>query len=431
MTNGGGRLSLLLLSFIYPLVTLATGAAEQSSQDPAGVRSPEAYVDVSWFVSAGNVRNTVEPHAQAIQRALDAVPDTGGTVVFPPMTYVIDKPHGLSIRSNMTLQMYGARFVCAENMVEDGQIFRGENVHNVHFLGGSIIGKRGAWKPETNIAGIRFFGESSGVRIDDMRFEDLSSNAIGLFGADEEHRITDVRVRDVTVRNCCNYYGDYLDVDKGPAKGSAREDQGGIAFYFVDDWVVEGCCFEGSQSDGTHFFHSRQGRFVNNRVLKSKMGGYFLEGCEHVLASGNLISENGSRGVTIERDSLFCTLENCIVEYSGREGLWAPDIAACLVTGNIFRENGRKDDADKDSEIRIDNTEEFETWTHDIRILDNLFYLTPSQGSAIQVTADVSQIDIRNNAFRGSAEIQHITVAPQTEGIIVQDNDIAVAHSPK
>jgi parallel beta-helix repeat protein len=73
------------------------------------------------------------------------------------------------------------------------------------------------------------------------------------------------------------------------------------------------------------------------------MGGYFVETCAHVLATSNVIRENGSRGVTIERGSRACTLTGNTVEASGREGLWMPDCSHCLVANNVFVRNGRKE----------------------------------------------------------------------------------------
>ncbi|MFO7976382.1 MAG: right-handed parallel beta-helix repeat-containing protein [Candidatus Hydrogenedentota bacterium] len=315
----------------------------------------------------------------------------------------------------------------AEDLAKDGQAFRGDDVQKVCFEGGSVIGARDSWDPGTNIAGIRLHGACRNIHITGMRFEDLSSNGIGIFGADDEHPIEDIWIRDVTTRNCCNFYGDYLAEEKGPAKGSVREDQGNITFYHVDKWLVEGCDLDGSQSDGTHFYHAHHGRFVNNRVHASQMGGYFLEGCNYVLASDNLITENGSRGVTIERDSTFCTLIGNVVEHSGREGLWAPDVMGIVIANNIFRENGRKDDTDRDCEIRIDNGDTYETQTRDLRVTGNLFYTSAHQTAAVMITETVRDCVVHGNSFRGPVEGEHVVIAePSQQTCIVEGNHVVV-----
>ncbi|MGC9328458.1 MAG: right-handed parallel beta-helix repeat-containing protein, partial [Candidatus Hinthialibacter sp.] len=302
-----------------------------------------------------------------------------------------------------TLIMQGARFLLSPTMKSDGQCFLIENRSNITFCGGEVIGQRNSWDAGTNIAGIRILGRVSNVRASDMTFKNLSSNAVGVFGENDENPIRSIKLFNIDATNCCNYYGDYLQPDSGPARGSDRKDQGTAAFYHVDGWLVDGCRFEGSQSDGTHFYHCRNGIFVNNVVADSKMGGYFLEGCHSVLASENLILRSGSRGVTIERDSLYCTLENNRVAFSGREGLWAPDVQGIIASANIFQENGQKDDGEKDCEIRIDNTSDYAVDTRDMLITGNIFYTQEHQTAAIFISEGVKDIVIETNMFRGPA----------------------------
>ncbi len=342
-------------------------------------------------------------HQEWIQKRLDEAPDAARTFRFAPGEYVITHPRGLFVPDGSTLIMDGVRFLFAKDMKEDGQGFLIENGSNISFQGGMLIGSRDAWDAGTNIAGIRIKGKAENIRFMNMRFENLSSNAIGVFGESDENPIRNITLIDVVGVNCCNFYGDYLQSNIGPAPGSDRKDQGTIAMYYVDGWLVDGCRFEQSQSDGTHFFHSHNGRFVNSVVTDSKMGGYFLEGCEQVLASENLICRNGSRGVTIERDSRFCTLTNNVIAFSGREGLWAPDVLGVIVNANIFRENGQKDDGEKDCEIRIDTTSEFKTDTKDIWVVNNIFYTKDHQTATIYVSDGVKDILIEKNMFRGPA----------------------------
>ena len=369
----------------------------------AGFAAGATYIDVRDFLPKDFATGGSTSYMPQLQHALDAAGEARGTVIFPPATFLLDGAAGLRVSSNTTLSMRGTTFRLSPELTADGQAFLGENVTSVTFIGGCIRGERDTWSPGANIAGIRFVGACSAIRVYESRFENLSSNGIGLF-ATEDAPASDILVRDVVVDNCCNFYGDYLSATKGPAEGSVREDQGGVAFYHVDGWVVDGCTFRRSQSDGTHFYRSSNGRFVNNEVSQSQMGGYFLEGCRYVMAANNRIAANGSRGVTIERDSAYCTLSGNIVEHSGREGLWAPDVMAIVVSGNIFRENGRKDDTERDCEIRLDSGDAYETETRDIVITGNLFYTTAHQTAAILLTEDVRDVTLEANTFRGDVE---------------------------
>ena len=341
-------------------------------------------------------------HQQSIQKILDAAGDGPVLFRFLPGDYHLPDPAGLRVPPHATLVMTGARFHLAREMAEDGQVFLLDGVSDVAFQDGEIFGQRDNWDPGVNIAGIRMRGAVSDIRVHGMRFRDLSSNAIGIFASSKDDPARDIIIRGIRADNCCNYYGDYLQPDSGPAPGSQREDQGSIAMYYVDGWLVESCQLGGSQSDGTHFCHCRNGLFVNNVVADSRMGGYFLEDCEHVVGSGNLIRGNGSRGVTIERDSAHCILQNNIITYSGREGLWAPDVENILVTGNVFRMNGRKDDRARDCEIRLDDTEQYATQTRAIRISGNTIHVESHQTAAIYISDGV-QADIEGNTIIGPA----------------------------
>lgn len=364
-----------------------------------------AHTAFAATLSLGPLDTDATNHQARLAEALTNVGKTGGTLTIAPGSYTLTDAQGLRVPSNVTLMLHGATFELARNLTEDGQAFLLENATNVTFIGGRIVGQREAWDPGTNIAGIRVTGASGNLRFEGTRFEKLTSNGIGIFG-DEGQPIRNVTLRDVVMEDCCNYYGDYLSDKKGPAPGSVREDQGGIACYHVTDWLVDGCHFSGSQSDGTHFYHSHNGRFVNTIVETSQMGGYFLEGCRNVIASNNHIRGNGSRGVTIERDSTDCLLTNNIIEHSGREGLWAPDVARILVQGNIFRKNGRKDDAQKDCEIRLDDGDRYEMVTRDIVIQGNLFQASPEQTAAVYIAPEVNGdgVQIERNRFTGEAQ---------------------------
>ncbi|MCC6694106.1 MAG: right-handed parallel beta-helix repeat-containing protein [Candidatus Hydrogenedentes bacterium] len=349
-------------------------------------------------------------HQRLLQEAFDAAGPGYHEFRITPGEYRFADPKGVRIPGNCTVVMEGVRIVWEAEVKEDGQTFLLENVSNVVLSGGEIIGRRDKWSPGTNIAGVRVLGDCHDIRIAYLTCRDLTSNAVGFFG-EESKPMSNVTLKEVRGYNCCNYYGDYLATPRGPAEGSKREDQGAVAMYYVNDWLVDACWFEGSQSDGTHFFHSHRGRFVNSVVRGSKMGGYFLEGCEDVVASGNHILENGSRGCTIERNSRRCTLANNIVANSGREGLWAPDVEGIIVTGNIFRTNGRKNDADKDCEIRIDETTEYEVSTCDILIQGNMFYTTPEQTAVFYVSPGVAKLTIEGNGMNGDAPLMNASAA--------------------
>ena len=241
-----------------------------------------------------------------------------------------------------------------------------------------------------------------------MEFQHLSSNAIGLFGS-EASAIRDVWIENAVVEDCCKRYPDYLSGEKAEA-GSVREDQGDVALYYVEDFVVRGCRFEHSRSDGTHFYCCSHGQITDNRIYRAKMGGYFLEQCQNVVGRGNIILENGSRGTTIERGSTNCVFADNIVRGSGREGLWAPDCIGLVVTGNVFDRNGRKPNGPApryvwNANITINEAvkDPSQSPTRDYLISGNLIRSTSDQIAAIRVdaVANTESIVIRDNLLLG------------------------------
>jgi hypothetical protein len=306
----------------------------------------EEPLDVVSHLPAVFVRDGSVSYQRQLQQALDAAAEQGRPLRFPSGTWLLDDPVGLRVHSGQTLLLRGARFTFSPEILQDGQAFLGENVRDVCFLGGEIVGRNDVWPSGTNVRGIHLTGECANIRVQDMTLRNLSSNGVGMFGSDETRPARDVWLIDTVIDNCCNFYGDYQappPTRRGPESGSVREDQGLVAFYHVENFVVRGCRFENSRSDGTHFYKCSSGQFSDNKVYRAQMGGYFLETCEHVVATGNIIRENGSRGVTIERGSRACILASNTIEGSGREGLWMPDCLHCVASGNLFLRNGRKE----------------------------------------------------------------------------------------
>ncbi len=381
---------------------------------------------VTDYLPESYVRDGSISYQKEIQKAIDMAAGKGVTLIFPPMVYSVDES-GLKIGSNMTLSMYGAVFNLKDSCKNDGYVFWGENVVDVHFRGGEIVGHNDIWEDGINVRGIYITGRSSNIRFNDIYIHDLSSNGIGIFG-EPEYNARDIWITDVIIENCCNYYGDYLSERPGPEPGSERHDQGLVALYYCRDFHVSGSRFEKSRSDGTHFYKCERGQFLNNKVYSSQMGGYFLEGCVDVVASANIIKNNGSRGTTIERGSKRCNLVNNVVINSGREGLWAPDCIGLVISGNIFDRNGRKPIGSKPNQLWNANITVNEAHdptnspTTDYLIQGNIFYTDDDQHAAIYIDSDKSSnIIVKDNILRGNNK-KILVKGEKRENINVRDN---------
>tara|TARA_R110002049_G_scaffold47902_1_gene138402 strand:+ start:103694 stop:104947 length:1254 start_codon:yes stop_codon:yes gene_type:complete len=389
-------------------------------------------VHVQSYLPAGYVLDGSISYQKEIQQAIDAA-GKNSEVVFEPMSYLIDAPEGLRVHSNQTFRMDGARFLMDESCDRDGQLFYAENVSDLRWQGGTIVGRNDAWDEGVNIRGIHLVGECHRIRVKDMHIRDLSSNGVGIFATDAEHAATDVWVTDTVIENCSNHYGDYRAAPpqrRGPERGSSREDQGLVAFYHVHDFQIRGCRLEKSRSDGTHFYFCRNGQFCDNRVYRAQMGGYFLESCNHVLAANNVIRDNGSRGVTIERGSQFCTLSGNTIAGSGREGIWAPDSISCVFSGNILSLNGRKVNGDErhtlwNANVTINQArgDKLDTPTAHYVIANNLIETDAHQIAAIRVDTRTPTRDIviHGNLFLGTNR-KILIEGPKPDVVAIEQN---------
>ncbi len=413
---------LILLIVLFSLCYVISGFSQNINAE-----TTHNLLSITEFLPQDYKKDGSVSYQAEIQKALDRIKGTNAVLTFPPMTYLIDEK-GLKLHSDLTLLLQGAVFQLKKDCTSDGQAFIGNDLQNVTLIGGEIQGELGEWPEGVNIRGIYFTGRSKNIRIRDMYIHDLTSNAIGVFGT-EEAIARDIWVTNVMAEDGCNYYGDYLSERPGPEKDSHRHDQGLIAFYYVNDFTVRGCRFERSRSDGTHFYKCKQGQIVQNKIYSAQMGGYFLEGCENVTGSDNIMRDNGSRGCTIERGSVNCLLRGNIVINSGREGLWAPNCIGLIVSDNIFDRNGRKPNGKKanqvwNANITINSAHDpTNTFTQDYLISDNIFYTSDTQIAAIRIEGSkVKNIVVKDNQFRGEKDLV-LVEGEKTDNIRVLDND--------
>lgn len=87
--------------------------------------------------------NGVHDDTAAIQAAIDSLPASGGTVVVPSGTYMIDAMQSIVLRSNMMLQLApDATIEALPNSSPRSYMIKVWNVSNVGISGGNIVGER-------------------------------------------------------------------------------------------------------------------------------------------------------------------------------------------------------------------------------------------------------------------------------------------------
>ena len=151
-----------LLSAVAASLALSTVALPASATNWWNATPPQTIgstvLDVRNFGASGN--GSMDDTA-AIQAAINALPSTGGTIVVPDGTYMINALKGISLRSHTRLSLSSNAYLKAiPNSSDRYYVVKIWKVDNVEIVGGHILGERsqhrgttGEWGYCVNIAG--------------------------------------------------------------------------------------------------------------------------------------------------------------------------------------------------------------------------------------------------------------------------------------
>ncbi len=278
----------------------------------------------------------------AIQRAIDAVAGTGGTVMVPDGIYIIDAVHvsssyGLRLKSDMTFRMTAAAVLQVKpNSAGGYRAILIRQAKNVAMVGGTLIGDRdqhlgtrGEWGMGIGIQA------SENVVIDNVTVKKAWGDGFYV------HAENGVRTRQLTI---CRVVAD----------GNRRQ---GLSFIDVDGAVVRDSAFINTQgappAAGIDFEPNNGNTNENVRVFRSVFRGNQGDGIQsgvpgretgfafirNIVMENNLISDNLKHGIEISNSGPQ-VVRNNLIERNTRDGVYirggAHDIT---VTGNTVRDN--------------------------------------------------------------------------------------------
>jgi polygalacturonase len=263
-----------------------------------------------------NVRNYgafgdgVHDDTAAIQRAINALPSTGGTVVIPAGTYMIDAVKNIRLRSLMHLQIdHEAKLVARPNAADRYYVINAYKVNDVEISGGQVIGER-----DKHLATTGEWGHCVMVR-----------------GC---KRVT---VRDMRM---ANGWGDGLSV--GASDGTTT--------VLSEDVVVANIVCSGNRRQGMTI-----GRSKNVRVYDSEFSytGGIKPSCgidiepdlvgtsitDGVLIQNCWIHHNDSNGVQVYKEVENVTIQGCKIEYNLGYGVLGLTASNGQILNNEFLHN--------------------------------------------------------------------------------------------
>lgn len=295
-----------ILAGRLPEELVQTASASDVSMPPTRARGTTV-LNVSDYGAFGD---GLHDDTAAIQRAIDALPSTGGTVVVPAGTYMIDAVKSLRLRSKMHFQLdHIAKLVALPNAVDRYYVINAYKVSDVEISGGQVIGERhqhlgttGEWGHCVMVRGC------NRVTVRDMRMADG--------------------------------WGDGLSI--GAADGSTT--------VLSNDVVVANVVCSGNRRQGLTI-----GRSTNVRVYDSQFcyTGGIKPSCgidiepdvvgtsltDGVLIQNCWIHHNDSNGIQIYKEVRNVTVQDCKIEYNLGYGILAITAVTGTIRNNQFLHN--------------------------------------------------------------------------------------------
>ena len=300
-----------------PLVAGARCASGPATQRavPARARGG-ASVDVRTMGARGD--GSTDDTA-AFQKAVDALPAGGGTVLVPAGDYLIDPVRSIRLRSRMCLQLAPDAVLRAiPNGERQAAVLYLEKIADVEISGGQIVGERDRHLVQTGEwgHGIRFRGASR-VTVRGVRISNCWGDGICMGGADEHQRTPseDVVIVGVT---CTGNRRQGLSIGRTRmvrVYDSEFSDTAGTAPQFgidiepdrpgdAQDVRIENCIVRNNKGGGIQVYRRVNGVVIQDCTIEGNRGqGILAVGATGGLIAGNCIRDNGGVGVGLRQQS--------------------------------------------------------------------------------------------------------------------------------
>lgn len=297
----------------------------------------------------------------ALQKAIDAVAKTGGTLAIPDGTYLIDATRdsgrvGLRMGSGMTLRMSpGAILKAIPNASATYSIIAVADCHDVTILGGTLEGDRdghrgtgGEWGMGLTII------RSRNVMVQDITARECWGD--GFYVTEPNRGITFCHVvadhnrrqgmsitgaDGIVVRNSVfrNTQGTApqcgIDVEPNPGET-------------VTNLQILDCTVTGNHGGGiaggppvaarANAFFTRS-RIARNLVAGNGGWGILVSACSGDAIEDNIVRDTRGYGILLRSGALDMTVRGNLVSGSAKNGIYLEDCAGTTVTGNTVTGN--------------------------------------------------------------------------------------------
>lgn len=258
----------------------------------------------------------VHDDTAAIQAAIDALPASGGTVMIPDGTYMIDAARSLNLRSNTRLQMTPAATLSAiANDLERSHVIKVWRANNVQIIGGRVVGERAGHRGTTGEWGYGInIQASSNVSVTGTHISDCWGDGIWIGGLGRRANVT--VSTNVTLDHVVSTNNRRQGLSIGPVRGVSvihstfsnthgTKPQAGIDIEPqgqgpARDIAFSDCTITGNQGTGLEIHENVTGVVLKNCKVQDNIGyGVLSAGASQLIISENLIAGNGLVGIAM------------------------------------------------------------------------------------------------------------------------------------
>ena len=358
-----GLLAVSVATLLLPL--LPAGAFAATALVPTRQRGP-AQRNVRTFGATGD---GVTDDTAAIQRAVDSLPASGGTVLIPRGKYCIDALRSLRLRGNMHLHLAdGATLAAIPNAAPRAYVVLIKDVTDVEVSGGEIVGDRdqhldtkGEWG-----YGITVRGSCSRVTLRDIKVSRCWGDGICI-GSAHSTPLHPVEAGDdiVLARVTCTgnrrqgltiaraHHVRVYDSEFSDTSGTAPSAGIDIEPDFPDgaqDILIQGCRVHGNRGPGIQVYKRVSGVVIDRCTIKdNKNAGVLVVDASDTTIRGSTLSNNGQHGIALQGHTDGVLISKNVIHDNARHTL------AGLMGGSTWKSQIRIGDDARSVKLEPDN----------------------------------------------------------------------------
>jgi parallel beta-helix repeat protein len=361
------------------LAAPALGLCAVSMPLNARGKSPQAGGNRATGAGAISVRDHgatgdgVHDDTAAFQKAIDALPGSGGTVTVPAGNYMIDATRAINLRSNTRLEMDPkAQLSAMANSLPRSHVIKVWAVDNVQIVGGRIVGERAAHKGSTGEWGYGInIQAANNVTVTDTHVSDCWGDGfwIGAIGKGDRAvvstGVTLLRVTSTNNRRQGLSIGPVQGVsvvDSTFSNSNGTKPQAGIDIEPLGqgtarDITIRNCTITGNRGTGLEMHDHVVGVVVTGCTIEGNNGyGMLGVGPTQLTIANNTVTGNGLVGVVMAAQTSHAHITGNTV--SGNSARYLHHLAQSLISAGAGQST---------RDLRVDDS------TNDITVSGNSF----------------------------------------------------------